>query len=72
MHHSQDLNSTCVRTIKDEDFFEACYPEDSQGSEFRMFEPGMPSYLGICGKQAKCLMRRQEKPVADFRTRFRG
>ncbi len=58
MHHSKDLNSTRMRTIKYEDFFEAGYPEDSQSSEFRMFEPGMPPYIGICGQQAKCLMRR--------------
>ena len=47
---SKNLYSAWMRMIKDEHFLEAGYPEDSQGSKFGMFEPGMPPHLWICGK----------------------
>lgn len=61
-----------LRTIEDEASFEARYPEDSQGGEFRMLEPGMPSHFGVGGEQGEGFMRCQEKAVANFGTRFRG
>jgi hypothetical protein len=66
MQHAENLNSTRVGTIEHEDFFEARNTEDSQASEFRNFETGMPSYLRILSQQEKRLMRREEKTVADF------
>lgn len=72
MDDSQDFDSLHLGTIKDEDSFEAGYPEDSQGGEFRMLEPGMPSHLGVGRQQGKRFMRRQEKAMANFGTCFPG
>ena len=32
-----------------------------------MLKPGMPSYLGLCGKQAKRLMGCEQKAVTEVR-----
>ncbi len=70
VHNSEDFDSTSVRAIEHEHFFEAGYRKDSQFSEFRMFETGMPSYIRICGQQSKRFVSGKEKSVAGFGIRF--
>lgn len=67
MDDPEDFSAVEERKIKNEDFLEARYPKHSHGFEARMSEPGIPSDVRLTCKERKRVVRREEKPMAEFR-----